>query len=578
MRKQGIQVAVAALALAAAPALGSAGVDGGVPAAAPVPAAVAAPAAVATPAPTFAPPPAPEAPYCPGEYADDLSALSPRAREFEARQSPYTYCIRTSAVYECPSYAPDGALRKTRKKVVAHGTGFGYRQTGNDTLIVTNDHVAEWPAVTDADHPVDDVPAGCKRVSDTLRVVDSESDQYERDDVPLTRVVADPQLDVAVPCAKAPLPVVPWKLGRSAALRERNVVDVRGFPLGVLRANNVGKVVSAFERDDDREWEHDDFVVDALLSPGNSGSPVFAVSCRTGELELVGVYHAAYVQGSALNAVVGVDQLRDLLATLKRAPRARPESPAPLDAAARALIVANVRPGVEPFFPFGPLAAAVRGRDDGAVVFEVMARDFPLRAQPVLVVEDLPPPSGAGFGMLGRIWAGNGQALWPVERSALDGEARSQLVKLVDALRRDAVTVASYRDAAPQGAASRERFQEVARLERTVARNAAARTDLAQTALELAERLAPQSPDAPVTLGEALAPLPPPVPPPAPAVAPAPEAAPVPAAAPPAAPAAAPIPVASSAAPGAERRRDSAGPALAPGSASGPLAGNRATR
>jgi S1-C subfamily serine protease len=549
MRKQGIQVAVAVLALAAAPVRGSAGADGGVPAAAAVPAPAPAPAPVTAPAVKFAPPPSAEVPYCPGEYADDLAAFSPRAREFEARQAPYTYCIRTTAVYECPSYAADGTLRKTRKKVVAHGTGFGYRQTGNDTLLVTNEHVAEWPAVTDAEHPVDDVPAGCKRVSDTLRIVDSESDAYERDDVPLTRVVADPQLDVAVLRAKTTLPVVPWKVGRSAALRERNVVDVRGFPLGVLRANNVGKVVSAFERDDDRDWEHDDFVVDALLSPGNSGSPVFAVSCRTGELELVGIYHAAYVQGSALNAVIGVDQLRDLLTTLKRAPRARPESPAPLDAASRALVTAKVRPGVEPFFPFGPLAAAVRGRDDGAVIYEVMARDFPLRAQPVLVVEDLPPPNGAGFGMLGRIWAGNGQALWPVERSSLDGEARSQLVKLVDALRRDAVTVASYREAAPQGAASRERFQEVARLERTMARNAAARTDLAQTALELAERLAPQTPDAPVTLGEALAPLPPPAPPtpavPPPADGPLPAAAPSPPA--PAPPAAAPIPVASAA-------------------------------
>ncbi|MFL5273697.1 MAG: serine protease, partial [Anaeromyxobacteraceae bacterium] len=266
MRKQGIQVAVAVFALAAAPVWGSAGADGGVPAAAALPAA--APAPVAAPAVTFAPPAAPEAAYCPGEYADDLAAFSPRAREFEARQQPYTYCIRTTAVYECPSYAPDGTLRKTRKRVVAHGTGFGYRQTGNDTLLITNDHVAEWPAVTDAEHPVDEVPAGCKRVSDTLRVVDSESDAYERDDVPLTRVVADPQLDVAVLRAKATLPVVPWKLGRSAALRERNVVDVRGFPLGVLRAHNVGKVVSAFERDDEREWEHDDFVVDALLSPG----------------------------------------------------------------------------------------------------------------------------------------------------------------------------------------------------------------------------------------------------------------------------------------------------------------------
>jgi S1-C subfamily serine protease len=508
MRKRRILVAVAALALGAPPARGRAAPDGG------------APGAAVSAAPLASPPPAlpqlaaPEAPYCAGEYADDFASLSPRAREFEARQQPYTYCIRTAAVYECPSYASDGTLRKTRRRVVAHGTGFGYRQSGNETLIVTNGHVAEWPAVTDEEHPVEDVPAGCKRVSDSLRVVENEADAYERDDVPLSRVVADPQLDVAVLRAKAALAVVPWKLGRSAALRERNVVDVRGFPLGVLRANNVGKVVSAFERDDDREWEHDDFVVDALLSPGSSGSPVFAISCRTGELELVGVYHAAYLRGSALNAVVGVDQLRDLLTTLKRAPRARPESPAPFDASSRTPLVANARSGVEPFFPFGSIVAAARGREDGAVVFEVMARDFPLRAQPVLVVEDLPSPTGSGFGVLGRIWAGNGQALWPVERTSLDGEARSQLAKLLDALRRDAVLAASYRDAALHGAASRERFQEVARLERTLARNAAARADLAQVALELAERLAPPGPDAPVTFGEALAPIPAPAPPP----------------------------------------------------------------
>ena len=114
--------------------------------------------------------------------------------------------------------------------------------------------------------------------------------------------------------------MLPWKIGRSAALRERNVVEVRGFPLGAFQATNVGKVVSAFDHDSYHEWDHDDFVVDALLSSGNSGSPVLAVSCRTGEFELVGIYHAGYAEGSALNVVVGIDQVRDLLTTLKRTP------------------------------------------------------------------------------------------------------------------------------------------------------------------------------------------------------------------------------------------------------------------
>src|SRR5690242_1128549 len=62
--------------------------------------------------------------YCPDEYADGFSALSEKAREFEQLQRPYTYCLRTTAVYECPSYAQDGSMRRTRRKVIAHGTGF----------------------------------------------------------------------------------------------------------------------------------------------------------------------------------------------------------------------------------------------------------------------------------------------------------------------------------------------------------------------------------------------------------------------------------------------------------------------
>ncbi|GEJ57113.1 S1 family peptidase [Anaeromyxobacter diazotrophicus] len=458
-------------------------------------------------APAARPPTAPAGPYCSGEYADDLAALSAKAREFEQQQRPYTYCIRSTAVYECPSYAPDGSLRRTRRKVAAHGTGFGYRQQAGETLLVTNDHVAEWPAVTSEEHPVEDVPSGCKRVSDALRIVENESDAYERDDVPLARVVADPALDVAVLKAKGALPVVPWKIGHSAALRERNAVDVRGFPLGVLRANNVGKVVSAYDHDEEKDWDHDDFVVDALLSPGNSGSPVFAISCRTGEFELVGVYHAGYAKGAALNVVVGVDQLRDLLTTLKRAkPAARTDPAAALDPGERAALLASARGADEPFFPFGGLVAAVRARGDGALLFELMAKDFPVQGGPALVLEDL--PAAGSFGQLGRVWAGNRQGLRLVDHAALDGEGQALAAKLLDALRRDALLAARHRAAARHGMASRERFHEVTRLERSLRRSAGSRQDLAQASVDMAERLCPGTADAPGTLADALA-LPP---------------------------------------------------------------------
>ncbi|HEX4622003.1 MAG TPA: serine protease, partial [Myxococcaceae bacterium] len=439
----------------------------------------AAPLLAAAPLPhPAAPVPAPPSPYCAGDYADDFSVMSPAAREFESHpQQPYTFCVRTSAVYECPSYGTDGNLRRTRRKAMAHGTGFAYRQQNGDTLLLTNQHVAEWPPVTDEDHPVDDVPAGCKRVSDFLRIVDNEADAYEPDDIPLTKVVADPQLDIAILKTRAPLAVMPWKIGRSAGLRERNVVDVRGFPLGAFKATNVGKVVSAYDHDEYKDWDHDDFVVDALLSPGNSGSPVFALSCKTGELELVGVYHAGYSRGSALNVVVGIDQIRDLMSSLRRAPRQHVD--ATLDAATRAQLVDQVHGAVEPFFPFGALPAAVRVRSDGALIFEVFSKDFPFKPHPVLAVEDLPSGPEA-FGEPGRVWLGNGRGLKPWARSDADGDTQALVARIIDALRRDALTAFAYR-AAHQGAdSSREHFDQMSQLERALRRATQAHQDLSQ--------------------------------------------------------------------------------------------------
>ncbi|HME92322.1 MAG TPA: serine protease, partial [Myxococcaceae bacterium] len=446
-------------------------------------------------------------PYCAGEYADDFTALASQVREFEnqPQSRPSSYCIRNTATYECLSYSPDGGVRRIRRKAVLHGTAFGYRIVGGETLLLTNQHIAEWPAVTDEDHPVDDVAVGCKRVADSLRIVENEADAYERDDIPLTRVVTDVQLDVAVVKARVQLPILPWKVGRSAALRERNVVDVRGFPLGAFRATNVGKVVSAYDHDDEKDWDHDDFVIDALLSPGNSGSPVLAVSCRTGEYELVGLYHAGYTGGSALNVVVGIDQVRDLMTTLKRSPRGRAEAAQGPDARDRTRLTQDARFFIEPFFPLGSLPASVRARGDGALVFEVLSRDFPLKSHPLLVIEDLPPQRTEAFGELGRLWFGGPQGLKPYARSELEGDAQGQVTRVLDVLRRNALSTFAYRAAARGAQSSRERFEQVAKLERGLKRTASGQRDVVQLVVELADRFGPHGADVPVHLSDALA-------------------------------------------------------------------------
>jgi S1-C subfamily serine protease len=442
-------------------------------------------------------------PLCTGEYADDLSGLSEAIREMDQRPaSQYAYCVRNTAIYECLSYGADGNVRHIRKKATAHGTAFGYKQQNGETYLLTNQHVAEMPAVTDEEHPVEDVPLGCKRVSDSLKLVDKDSDAYERDDIPVARLVTDPQMDVAVLKARQPLAILPWKVGRSSALRERNAVHVRGFPLGAFQATNVGKVVSAYDHDDYKDWDHDDFVIDALLSPGNSGSPVLALSCKSGEFELVGIYHAGYTNGSALNVVVGIDQVRDFMTTLKRTPHAHAEA-ASLDSAARAKLNDEVRASAEPFFPFGALTAAARPRSDGALVYELFGKDFPVKAHPVVVLEDLPPMGSDAFGELGRVWFGSSTGLKVYDRSELDGDAQAQVARILDLVRHDALTAFTYRSTAHAAPMTRERFEQAARLERNLRKGVAAQHDASQSTVDLADRLSPHGSDLSLPLSDA---------------------------------------------------------------------------
>ena len=443
-------------------------------------------APVATPA-------ANTAPFCSAQYADDFGALSAAARDFDHRpEATFSYCTRNVAVYECLSYGSDGAVKRDRRKVMLHGTAFAYRKQGGDTLLLTNEHIAAWPAVTDGPHAVDGVPAGCKRISESLTIVDDEHDTYAKDDIPLGRIVTDPQLDVAVLKAHADLQVMPWKIGHSAGIRERNLVEVRGFPLGAFRATNIGKVISAHDHDDFGDWDHDDFVVDALLSKGNSGSPVLGISCATGEYELVGVYHAGYSEGNALNVVVGIDQVRDLMSTLKRSPRDREENAVAVDAAARGPMLETLAGGNETFFSFGGQVAAARQAPAGAILFVLYPKDFPSIGEPELVLEDLPAPdpSPSSFGVLGRIWLGSARGLQRCDLSAFDADGQGQLKRGLAALRADLAAELAYRTSQNAGGA-RPSEGSVRRLAKAIARASASRSDLLQAIADLAERWSP---------------------------------------------------------------------------------------
>jgi len=427
-------------------------------------------------------------PYCAGEYAEDLSALSAPARSLETSSASSSYAVRTIATYECVSYGSDGSLKKTRSTAQAYGTAFGYRRDGSDTLLLTNQHVAEWPAVTDDNHAVDGVPAGCKRVADSLKIVDDDHDDYAADDIPLVRVVADPGLDVAVLRAHAKLEIIPWRIGKSAALVTRNVVQVKGFPLGEFQATNVGKVVTAYDHDVQGERNHDDFVIDALLTSGGSGSPVFAVSCKTGEFELVGIFHARYTGASALNVVVAIDQVRELMTTLKRSPRPADRS-LDLDAAARARLADAVRRDPDPpVFSAGSLVASLRVRADGTLVFAVFAADFPRTNKPLLAIEDVASGDAKAFGKLGAVYVSGALGLQRFEAADADAELQALLAHTLDLIRGDALAMFDYRDSARTAAGSRTAFDRTAGKKRALDRMLNAQRDIAQSIGELVGR------------------------------------------------------------------------------------------
>ena len=86
--------------------------------------------------------------------------------------------------------------------------------------------------MTDTLHRIDGVPEGCKRVEDKLRIVRDERDDFDPGQIALTRVAVDPLLDAAILKANQQLTVLPYKIGKSAALRQGNAVDRARLPAG----------------------------------------------------------------------------------------------------------------------------------------------------------------------------------------------------------------------------------------------------------------------------------------------------------------------------------------------------------
>lgn len=360
-----------------------------------------------------------------GVYAASLTRLSSEARALEGSDA-YTYCLRAAANYSCPEYDRNGRLRFRKVSSVQHGTAFVYRIGKKASLLLTNDHVVAWPTVTEASgkNGVKDVPAGCKLAQSRLTLVQNDDDQFKADDIEATLVVTDPQLDAAVIRAVVPTKSLPFSIGQSSALQAGDAVLVRGYPLSAFQGVSSGKVMAARDRDTEDDWDHIDFVISAPLSEGNSGSPVLAVSNKTGALELVGLFHAAYSAGEALNVAVGIDEVRQLMTTLK----VRTKRPTfELLGAARNQFLENLRtrPNESRYVAFGgqvlkitPGLATTR--------YLLFPKTFPEKVSPALRLHVFHGKSADRVALVEVLGAGNEVVTYPFATLSLEEQAQME--------------------------------------------------------------------------------------------------------------------------------------------------------
>ena len=359
-----------------------------------------------------------------------------RARDMEqGPRSQYSYLVRSSAKYECPFFGPDGKLRRRRVQASELGTAFAYEAVGNDTYLLTNEHVAVWPEVTDGLHRIEGVPEGCKRVEDKLRIVRDERDDFEPGQIALParggRPAAgrgdpegEPEADRVALQDRQERRAAPGERGRRARLpagRDAGGVQRQGRqPLRSRSGTGLGP----------RRLRRRRAAVRGKLRQPGDGRVVPLARAGAGRRlprRLQGPQraerrrrhrsaHRVHAQEAARPARAGVGGIAGRAGS-RRARRASRR---------------RCRAGTLPLFDFGGIV--VRAEPiDSALLYHLYGRQFPLDDRRIVVIEDL-AKSGA-FGEMGRLWVlgPTGWREWPP--GALGTDERELLGRVVDSIR-----------------------------------------------------------------------------------------------------------------------------------------------
>lgn len=375
---------------------------------------------------------------CRGRYLNSIGSMRTQIRLLEgSSEIDFTYQIRNTVMYEHVYYGKTGKLRKGLIKKVYLGTSFAYMKKDGEYYLATNQHVVQMPEITIDNTTVEGVPAGARKVREVIELIRKKKGRLSKKRIPLKLVVADEAMDTAILKTVAPLKIMPYRMGDSAALEVGNIVFARGYPLGMFPSTNAGRVTAVNIPDTEENWNHVDFVTDAQLNDGNSGSPLFAISCVTGELELVGVYHAEYRAGKGMGLVVGINEVRELLETL-RASAKKTKTAAPLLSSQAILNIIRAMPAPV-FIPFANRVVRIDVARDH-VRFAILPEDFPLETAETIVLV-----AGAADQRLKYLLLPEQSGKAEIPLKQLDPAVRDQIEQLFDALWLQAGIVIQYR-------------------------------------------------------------------------------------------------------------------------------------
>ncbi|MBI5398172.1 trypsin-like peptidase domain-containing protein [Candidatus Woesearchaeota archaeon] len=201
------------------------------------------------------------------------------------------HCVRVSATYEADNENALLKLKKTERK--GHGTAFAFAADEQTTYLLTAAHVVEVE-----EHWTHWLFGSFTLASKSVKLVDNRFDNKEDDDVSVEVFATYPGVDLAVLRAKKKLHVShAYKTVDSGKLHVAEAAYIVGYPRAVASFVSVGTIGNVKGVPHYNENDLPCLVmVDAEISPGNSGSPLFVR--RGDELYFAGMMRGAMAQVS----------------------------------------------------------------------------------------------------------------------------------------------------------------------------------------------------------------------------------------------------------------------------------------